>query len=186
VNGREVQDYPEPDYSIAIDDYPRPPRPDESPAERATRSPDSTYAEFIKYTPQFANAEISLGLYAGYISAFDFDFSNKYGFTFGIEDHVPYNFGVVGSLSLDYLVNKIEDEEKSLIFGISLGYQMFSVLVVYAGGGLGVKFPINDEWLAWKVNGGLRVQVSRIFTKFDVSYNTIIGPSLGVGLGIFL
>jgi hypothetical protein len=185
-NGKEVQDYPDSTYCMATD-YPRPPRPGETPAERATRSSNSTYAEYIRYTPQFSGAEISLGLYAGYISTFDFDFAHKYGFTIGLEDHVPYNFGLVGALSLDYLSNKNgPDSLDSLIVGFTAGYQFFSNFVVYAGGGAGVKFPMEDEWFTWKVNGGLRVQVNRFFVKFDVSYNPIIGSSLGVGLGIFM
>jgi hypothetical protein len=184
-NGKEVQYYPEPAYCIA-DNYPRPPSPNETPGERATRSPDSTYAEYLRYTPQFANAEISLGLYAGYISVFDFDFAHKFGFTIGLEDHVPYNFGFVGSFYFDYLINKL-DEKNALLLGMTIGYQMFSVFVVYAGGGIGAKFPMNNgKFFTWKVNGGLRVQVKRFFTKFDVSYTPIMGPSLGAGIGIFL
>jgi hypothetical protein len=182
-NGKEVTYYPDPVYCLA-NNYPRPPRPDETPAERATRSQNSTYAEYIKYTPQFAGAKISSGLYVGYISAFDFDFFNKYGFIIGWEDHVPYNFGLVGSFSLEYLTNKREHLD-SLIVGFTAGYQFFSNFVLYAGGGIGYKLPSDDGWFTWKVNGGLRVQVYRFFTKFDVSYNQIIGPSLGVGLGVF-
>jgi hypothetical protein len=181
--GKEVTYFPDPTYCIASN-YPRPPQPNETPAERATRSQNSTYTEYIRYTPQFADAELSVGLYAGYIFSFDFDFSHKYGFTIGLEDHVPYNFALVGSLSLDYLVNKIENLN-SLIAGYTIGYQFFSNFVAYAGGGVGVRFPMDDGWFAWKANGGLRVQVSRFFTKFDVSYNPIIGPSLGVGVGVF-
>jgi hypothetical protein len=184
-NGREVQYFPDPVYCVASN-YPRPPRSDETPAERATRSPASTYAEYIVYTPQFADAHISLGLYVGYSSSFDFDYTHKYGFTIGFDDHVPYNFGLVGSFSLDYLVNKIEDEERLFILGTTIGYQMFSIFVVYAGGGIGVRLPMDDEWFTWKVNGGLRIQVSRLFAKLDVSYNPIMGPSLGAGIGIFL
>jgi hypothetical protein len=184
--GREMQHYPDPVYCVASN-YPRPPRPDETPAERATRSSNSTYAEYIRYTPQFSGATgISLGLYAGYISSFDFDFSQKYGFTFGIEDHVPYNFGMVGSLSLDYLSNKTGPESlNSLIIGLTIGYQFFSNFVAYVGGGIGFNTPAEDGWFTWKVNGGLRVQINRFFTKFDVSYYPLIGSSLGVGLGIF-
>jgi hypothetical protein len=183
-NGKEVTYYPDAAYCVASN-YPRPPRQGETPSERATRSPNSTYAEFIKYTPQFDNAKISIGLYAGYVSALDFDFANKYGFSIGLEDHVPYNFGLVGSLSLDYLENKVNDKEQSIILGAAAGFQMFTVLVVYAGGGVGVKFPMDNGWFAWKVNGGLRVQIKRFFTKLDVSYNPIIGPALGANIGIF-
>jgi opacity protein-like surface antigen len=140
-----------------------------------------------KYTPQYANADFTLGLYAGYTSAFDFDFANKFGFTLGLEDHVPYNFGLVGGLSLDYLTNKTEPDSRStLILGLTIGYQFFSNFVVYAGGGVGAQFTADDVWFAWKVNGGLRVQVKRFFTRIDVSYYLIIGPALGLGLGIFL
>jgi hypothetical protein len=181
-----VQYYPGAVYCVASN-YPRPPKPDETEAEKETRSPNSRYAEYIKYTPQFTGATTSIGFYVGYISAFDFDFSNKYGFTFGMEDHVPYNFALIGSFSIDYLVNKTEPVSwNSLVLDYTIGYQMFSNYVLYAGGGLGLKFPIDDEWFAWKVNGGLRLQFNRFFTKFDVSYGTIIGPSFGIGIGIFI
>jgi hypothetical protein len=185
INGREVTDYPDSRFCVA-GNYPRPPRPNETEAERATRSPNSTYAEFIEYTPQFANAEMGLGLYLGYISDFDFDSNLKYGFSIGLEDHGPYNFAWIGSFSLDYLANKTDNEKQALIFGTTLGFQMLSIFVVYAGGGIGTKYPKDDGWFVWKVNCGLRVQIMRFFTKFDLSYNPIIGPTLGAGIGIFL
>jgi hypothetical protein len=41
-NGKEVQYYPDPEYCVASN-YPQPPRPNETPAERETRSSNSTY-----------------------------------------------------------------------------------------------------------------------------------------------
>jgi hypothetical protein len=191
-DGKEVQYYPDPVYCVASN-YPQPPRPGETPTERATRSPDSTYAEYSIDIRNIFSGEISSGFYAGYITTFDFDFSHKkYGYTFSWEGYTPYNFGLVGSLSIDYLANHEDLNLTSrrlvsgLIFGVTLGYQFFSNFVVYAGGGVGPKFGGDDVEFTWKVNGGLRVQIFRVFTKFDVSYNPIIGSSLGVGLGIFL
>jgi hypothetical protein len=187
-NGKEVTYYPDPDYCIA-NNYPRPPRPNETPEERATRSPNSTYADYRIDLTKFVDAELNGGLYVGYITNFGFDFAHKYGYTIGYEDYAPYDFALVGSWSFDYLTNLTKETGSgALILGGTLGYQFFSNFVVYAGGGVGAKFPVNDDdddMFTWKVNGGLRVQISHFFTKIDVSYNQIIGMSLGAGLGIF-
>jgi len=99
--------------------------------------------------------------------------------------------------------------ESSLIFGASLGYPFFDFLTVYAGGGLGFtwldysgdksgsslrdpNYSYNDSppddnpsvEFTWKVNAGLRIRLGDFFTKFDVSYGTILGPAFGVGIGI--
>ena len=44
-DGREVQYYPNPNYSIASN-FPRPPSPNETQAEKKTRSPNSTYVTY--------------------------------------------------------------------------------------------------------------------------------------------
>jgi hypothetical protein len=176
-NGKEVTYYPDPGYCIASN-YPRPPRRDETPDERATRSQNSTYAE---YTPrQFTGvAKTIFGLYAGYITTFDFDFAHKYGFTIGGD--ATYNSGFVSSVSADYLSS---ETGSYLIAGFTMGYQFSSIFVVYAGGGLGSELD-SSEFSTWKVNGGLKVQGNRFFTRLDVSYNPVIGVSLGAGLGVF-
>jgi hypothetical protein len=61
-NGKEVQYYPDAQYCIATN-YPRPPTENETIAEKETRSPNSTYASYIRYTPQFDNAQVSVGIY---------------------------------------------------------------------------------------------------------------------------
>jgi hypothetical protein len=178
-DGKEVTYYPDPGYCIASN-YPRPPQRDETPDERATRSQNSTYAE---YTPHyFADAaKIIFGLYAGYITTFDFDFAHKYGFTIGGD--ATYNSGFVGSFSADYLSS---ETSSYLIVGFTMGYQFSSIFVVYAGGGLGSELTTDSSGFnTWKVNGGLRVQGNRFFTRLDVSYNPVIGFSLGAGLGVF-
>jgi len=62
-NGKEEQYYPDPEYCVASN-YPRPPRPNETPAERGTRSPNSTYTGNTS-TPSY-NTEYSSFLFAGY------------------------------------------------------------------------------------------------------------------------
>jgi len=184
-SGKEVQFYPNSKYCVA-NNYPRPPRPNETPIERETRSPNSVYDT---YTPA-GSPGAEIGLYFGYISSFDFDnksfdFDNKFGFSLALEDCLPtYEYGLVGSLSLDYIKNNKEKESMSaLLIGFTLGFQFFNHFVIYAGGGIGTKFP-DFTWKEWKVNGGLRVHIKWFFTKFDVSYNPIIGPAFSVGLGI--
>jgi hypothetical protein len=101
--------------------------------------------------------------------------------------------------------------EDSLVFGLALGYPLAPILIIYAGGGLGFtwysggssgssnfpypEYTYNDTPpsenkssidLAWKVNAGLRLQYASLFAKFDVSYGTILGPSYGIGIGLFM
>jgi hypothetical protein len=185
-NGKEVTYYPNPAYCIAESDYPKP-----GATRGATRSPDSTYV--TKYPENVQSKRFapypgsSLGFYVGYISTSDFDFANKYGFTFSLEDQVPAENAWIGTFSVDYLVNNIKlNSENSLLLGLTLGYQMHSKIVVYAGGGLGATFPLNDEWFAWKINSGLRLQFGNFFTKFDASYSSPLGLSFSAGIGIFL
>jgi hypothetical protein len=128
------------------------------------------------------------GIFVGYISSFDstseFDFARKYGFTFGMNDYVPAKNAWVGSIDLDYLVNNIKPEsQNSLLIGATIGYQMFSMFVVYAGGGVGYTF--ESEGFAWKVNGGLRLQFGDFFVKFDVANMSPFGLSFGAGIGLF-
>jgi opacity protein-like surface antigen len=87
----------------------------------------------------------------------------------------------------------------SLILGAAMGFPLFRIFTIYAGGGLGLTFreyssysgsggdiPDSKTEFAWKVNGGLRLQFSSFFTKFDVSYGTILGPAFGIGVGLFM
>ena len=54
-DGREVQYYPNPNYSIASN-FPRPPSPNETQSERETRSPNSTYVNYTGYyDPSLSN-----------------------------------------------------------------------------------------------------------------------------------
>jgi len=156
--------------------------------DRETRSNNSVYET---YTPRFVVApDATFGLIFGYISSFGFDFTNKFGVTLSLEDILPREFTLIGSFSLDYLLNKNVSELNkieslnALIIGLMMGYQFFSHFTLYVGGGIGVKFPSSDGWFTWKVNSGLRVQMGWFLTKFDISYNPIIGPALGFGLGI--
>jgi tetratricopeptide (TPR) repeat protein len=97
--------------------------------------------------------------------------------------------------------------EHSLVLGLALGFPIAHIFTIYAGGGLGFTwnpdngssgssspdpaYTYNDTppepsiELAWKVNAGLRLQYAGLFVKFDVSYGTILGPSFGIGIGVF-
>jgi opacity protein-like surface antigen len=219
-NGKEVTYYPDADYCIATN-YPRPPRPDEPPAEKATRSPNSTYTESPDSSVDLAH----LGYSVGYIRAFDYrdpsangDYNifDNAGLSFSIEDRFPGAFSLF-CLSFDFLSSSehitVDDGTaigiasftvNSFIFGIALGYPIYSIFTLYAGGGLGFTnreyggyngtggWDLPDDTddktseFAWKINAGLRIQFAIFFAKVDVSYGTILGPSFGLGAGIFL
>jgi hypothetical protein len=205
-NGKEVQYYPDPVYCIASD-YPKP-----GITGTGTRSPDSTYTE----SPSTGAGLAHLGYYVGYVRAFDYGdpaadghyvIFDKSGLSFSIEDQFPGAFSLF-SFSVDWLRYAGNERaangtasftDDSFLFGTALGFPIFSVFTIYAGGGLGFTFreyggysgsggdiPDSRFEFAWKVNTGLRLQVSSFFTKFDVSWGTIIGPAFGLGIGIFI
>ncbi|MDR2177315.1 MAG: hypothetical protein LBP20_04640 [Treponema sp.] len=206
-NGKEVQSYPDADYCV-VSNYPRP-----GITGSGTRSPDSTYTADPGQGVNLAH----LGYYLGYSKPFD-NASEKWGLSFSVEDQFPKAFTLF-ILSVDWLNNPpgikkpwtngnshydIRYSESSFIFGTALGYPVFHVFTLYAGGGLGFTMyeysgysyksgsasatPPDDNSFefAWKVNAGLRFQFSSFFIKADASYGTIMGPSFGIGAGIFL
>jgi hypothetical protein len=185
-NGKEVQYYPDAGYCVASN-YPRP-----GITGSGTRSSDSTYTASPDADVDFAH----LGYSLSYVRAFDADSGLGSGFSFSTEDQFPNKFSLFSS-SIDYLTADaiMTDDiniysKSSLIFGTALGYPLFRIFTIYAGGGLGFTWSDSDSdssvEFAWKVNAGLRLQFSFLFAKFDVSFGTIIGPSYGIGIGIFL
>jgi len=186
-NGEEIQYDPDPKYCVAsnypgsrvVSNYPPSPQPS------TPYNPSTSSTLFV------GSPDATVGLFFGFISAFDFntsefDFNNKIGFTLSLEDILPYEYGLIGSFSFDCLLNKNANEIDilALIVGFTTGFQFFSSFVLYAGGGVGVKSPSGYDLFTWKVNGGLRVQLGRFLTKFDISYNPVIGTALSTGLGI--
>jgi len=205
-NGKEKINYPNPALCVASN-YPCSTQLNKPSTDNGTKTPATSYIPYIPSTPSKPSTIYNKpaqgstsGLFFGYITSFNFDYDNKFGFTLSWEDILPYEKGLVTALSFDYLVNKnvqkkneddsfylLDNETESLnamILGITAGYQFLSHFVLYAGGGAGGKFPSNNGWFTWKVNGGLRVQLGWFFTKFDLSYNPIIGTALSTGLGI--
>ena len=80
--------------------------------------------------------------------------------------------------------------QNSFIAGGGIGYSADRYVGIYAGGGLGIRFGEFDRIadsidFAWKVNGGFRLcwSQSRYNIRFDLSYGTIIGPSMTCYLG---
>jgi opacity protein-like surface antigen len=154
-----------------------------------------------------------------YTIAFNFDdpaadghsgiFDNA-GLSVSIEDQFPGAFNLF-CFSLDWLLlegtetlanGTVSFTDNSFILGAALGYPLFRIFTLYAGGGLGFTMrgygsymltngseddiPDSRTEFAWKVNGGLRLQFSSFFAKFDVSYGTILGPAFGIGIGLFM
>jgi len=149
---------------------------------------DNNSATKVKFTPRFDNAEnTKFGLFLGYYGSFNFNLQKKYGFTLSWDDYVPYEKAFIGSLAVDYFHSEMNPvHTDALILAMTVGYQMFSKYTLYGGGGVGVGFPVDDKWFAWKANGGLRLQIGKTYSKFDVSYGTILGLAFGIGWGIFL
>ena len=176
-DGKEIQYYPNPAYSIA-NNYPREPRINETPAEKSNRSSNSTYVAYTAPPQSYG------GITFSYISAFDLN--RKFGFSLEIHDCLPdYENGIVGSLFLDYLNNSSSsNSSNALLVGLTAGYQFLYHFSIYSGGGIGFNFPANGNVFSWKLNGGLRLNLNWFILKLDVSYNQIIGPAFCFGLGV--
>ena len=196
-NGKEVQYYPNSRYCVAAN-FPKP-----GVTNSETRSPDSTYTA----DPNVGKSLANFAYIFGYSTPFDFNMY-KWGISFSVEDaYLRKPFTLFYNFSLDYFNNTqggektwkkgnkyyISSKDDSLIFGTGIGVPLFSWFIVYAGGGLGFtwhSYPDSEASteadLAWKVNGGLRFKVYDFFIKLDASYGTVIGPALGIGLGLAL
>ncbi len=99
---------------------------------------------------------------------------------------------------LEYIIN-LEDGNNlhSLLFQVNFPWRLFSNLAWYFGGGLGVRFDFsNDDWIptvqdglagdnkfAWKIDTGFLINISKLFTKIEFSYNNVIGFSTSLGVG---
>jgi len=158
-------------------------------------------------------AEAQVGVCFGYYGSLDFDSSNfglsfsfdssKYGLSLSFEENI-------WGCSIDYFSNKYGPakswNENSIILGLTYGYPIFDFMKIYGGGGLGLTLFNEDEsafqkimnswglvllfspWdvarFAWKVNGGLCFNLDGLLVKFDISYNTVLGTSYGIMLGL--
>ncbi|MCR5613777.1 hypothetical protein [Treponema sp.] len=99
---------------------------------------------------------------------------------------------------LEYLHN-LENNNNlhSAILELNLCRRLFNNLAWYIGGGIGLQFDFSNTkalprggngivdtgYFAWKVDTGLIINLSKFFTKLEVSYNNVIGFSMGAGLG---
>ena len=124
---------------------------------------------------------------------------NKMGF--GLEMLYLQNTAFV--LGVDYIHN-MEDGNNlhAGLFGFGLDFtrRLFNNLAWYIGGGAGLRFDTSNEYgapksgnglvetgyFAWKANTGFILNLSCIFTKIEVSYNNVIGFSVGAGVGFGL
>jgi hypothetical protein len=206
-NGKEVQYYPDPEYCVAAD-YPRPGAITPSPASTYIEYPSASKPETPRPASTYTDAPLVNALAAHLLSplsgkhvavilCFNTPFISLDSWSSGlslsvertkiIKSYIPF------SLSLDYISTR---NANSIILGTAFGYPALERVVMYAGGGLG--FNMYDEtydmWgyqtyddesiIAWKLNGGVNViLLNWLAIKFDVSFGTIIGPTLGIGVG---
>lgn len=120
---------------------------------------------------------------------------NKMGL--GLE--MPFLFNSIASLiGIEYLQN-LENGNNlhSGLFEIDFSRRFLNNFAWYIGGGVGLRFDVANDYgapktmegipdtgyFAWKVDTGLIINISRIFTKIEVSYNNVFGFSFGAGVG---
>ena len=122
---------------------------------------------------------------------------NKMGF--GLEMLYLQNTAFV--LGVDYIHN-MEDGNNlhAGLFGLDFTRRLFNNLAWYIGGGAGLRFDtsegfgvpkknsnlVDTGYFAWKADTGFILNLSCIFTKIEVSYNNVIGFSVGAGVGFGL
>ena len=119
---------------------------------------------------------------------------NKMGF--GLEMLYLQNTAFV--LGVDYIHNmEAGNNLHAGLFGLDFTRRLFNNLAWYIGGGAGLRFDVANEacvprknsylvdtgYFAWKADTGFIINISHIFTKIEVSYNNVIGFSVGAGLG---
>lgn len=122
---------------------------------------------------------------------------NKMGF--GLE--LLYLQDTAFVLGVDYIHN-MEDGNNlhAGLLGLDFTRRLFNNLAWYIGGGAGLRFDTSNEYgapksgnglvdtgyFAWKADTGFILNLSCIFTKIEVSYNNVIGFSVGAGVGFGL
>lgn len=119
--------------------------------------------------------------------------------SFSLEMPVLVNIAAI--LGLEYLQNITDDYRiHGGLFTFDFTRRLTNNIAWYLGGGMGFRFdPDNDSesfvphntpvyladtrLYAFKVDTGFLLNISRIFTKIEVSYDNIIGFSVGTGIG---
>ena len=127
--------------------------------------------------------DVALGLNFMFMTPFD-DFFAKDRFGLAISAEAITEIGYV-NFSLNVLKNH---NIWSGIIDLSIGYTSLYTsfgnpfwVGIYGGLGLGITF--SEDWLAWKLNGGILIGLHYIFIRFDASYGTILGPTFGFSFG---
>lgn len=123
---------------------------------------------------------------------------NKIGFGLEMPLMLDWTASVIG---VEYLHNL--DDENNLhagIFEIDFVRRLMNNFSWYIGGGIGLRFDVSNNYgaprkmsgipdtgyFAWKADTGFIINISRLFTKVEVSYNNVFGFSLGAGVGFGL
>ena len=103
----------------------------------------------------------------------------------GIGLEMPLLFNSVAIIVGVEYIQKIEDDDSLYagIFEFDFTKRLFNNVACYIGGGIGIQNSLSS---AYKVDAGLILNISHIFTKVEVSYNNVLGLCVGTGLGIGL
>ena len=209
-NGEEIQCRPDKDFCLEYPDFlknlPLPPKMTEwnpSPASTSTSSSYNDYSGSSSSDFNYGNYNnefpwiFGVSATAPYPDVEEKEFSqDKIGFSF---DALSLINGMTGGFSIDYLRN-FEDEEKlqSWLLSICFGPRLYSNLAAYVGGGLGVGFDGNKKeeiensketydftdsfFLSYKLSLGLVLNISSLVAKVELSFNDILGFSVGAGI----
>ena len=203
-NGEEVQCRPDRKYCVnyvqKLDSLPLPPEmgqniPSSSTVNSTDREKTIQDATIENITNAIRKAKVT-GIdynmrdeYISLLIATDVPFSSlKEKLSFdkvGIGLEMPLLFNSVAIIVGVEYIQKIEDDDSLYagIFEFDFTKRLFNNVACYIGGGIGIQNSLSS---AYKVDAGLILNISHIFTKVEVSYNNVLGLCVGTSLGIGL
>ena len=180
-NGKEVQYYPDPEYCVASN-YPRQPRPNETPTERGTRSPNSTYTGNTG-TPSYnySNSYFFIG--------YNYAYNLPVGITIGYDFvYFSVNFGVGGTAGVGntyFSLFNLEGQWPVTEWIVGLSFPLFDFLFLPIGIGANHSGPDDERVHRFVMEIGLQPVIFD-FIYLWATYRLVgfkqSGFSLGAGL----
>jgi hypothetical protein len=182
-NGKEIQYYPDSDYCVASN-YPRPPRPNETPTERGTRSPNSTYTGNTNTSSY--NPENSSYFFAGY------NYANglPLGVTIGGDFlYFSVNFGVGGTAGVGntyFSLFNLEGQWPVTEWIVGLSIPLSNLLLIPMGIGANHSGPDDERVHRFVMEIGLQLVIPN-FIYLMATYRLVGFKQSGftIGAGLF-
>lgn len=208
-NGEEIQCRPDKEFCLEYPDFlknlPPPPKMAEwnpSPNSSSTASSYSGHSGGFShgnYTDEFPWI-LGVSATASCRDVENKEFSmDRIGFSF---DALSLVGSTTGGFSIEYLRNFKEEKLQSCLLSVCFGPRLCNNITVYIGGGLGAGFDGNKKeeienskevyeftdslFISYKCSAGVLLNISNLVTKFELSFNDILGFSAGAGIMIGL